>query len=128
MLELNTAQRRLFSASAHHLNPVVIIGKGGLTEAVISEINRALNKHELIKIKVMEDDRTKRSILLEQICQSLSCISISKIGKILVIYRHKPEVQDDTPPITVKRKPINHKNRTSMTKPLNTFVQKHKTR
>lgn len=116
MFELDTAQRRLLAASAHHLNPVVIIGKGGLTEAVISEIDRALTSHELIKIKAMEDDRTKRSILLEKICQSLSCTSISNIGKILVVYRRKPKVQDGDLSITVKREPINRKNRTATIK------------
>ncbi|MDT8364058.1 MAG: ribosome assembly RNA-binding protein YhbY [Nitrosomonas sp.] len=92
MPELNMARRRLLAASAHHLNPVVMIGKGGLTEAVMSEIDNALTRHELIKIKVMEDDRVKRLILLEQICQALDCAPISRIGKILVVYRRKPEI------------------------------------
>lgn len=128
MLELDTAQRRLLAANAHHLNPVVIIGKGGLTEAVISEIDRALTSHELIKIKAMEDDRAKRSILLEKICQSLSCTSISNIGKILVVYRRKPEVQDNDLSITVKREPINRKDRTATIKSPATSDQKPKNR
>lgn len=109
--ELDTAQRRLLAANAHHLNPVVIIGKGGLTEAVMGEINNALIKHELIKIKVAENDRTKRLVLLEQICQSLSCASITNIGKILVVYRRTPEVQNGSLPVAIKRKPVHRKKR-----------------
>jgi len=126
--ELDTAQRRLLAASAHHLNPVVIIGKGGLTEAVMSEINHALTKHELIKIKAAGDDRAKRLVLLEQICQSLGCTSITNIGKILVVYRRKPEVQDDNPLVAVKRKPVNRKKRTSLRQSPVTSVSKRKSK
>ncbi len=124
--ELDTAQRRLLTASAHHLNPVVIIGKGGLTEAVMSEIDYALNKHELIKIKATEDDRAKRRVLLEQICQSLGCASINNIGKILVVYRRKPEIQNNKPPVAVNRKPVNRKKRVSVTQSPVTSVRKRK--
>lgn len=124
--ELDTAQRRLLAASAHHLNPVVIIGKGGLTEAVMSEINHALTKHELIKIKAAGDDRAKRLILLEQICQSLSCTSITSIGKILVVYRCKPEVQSDNPLVAVKRKSVNRKKRISLRQSPLTSASKRK--
>lgn len=127
MLEvLDTAQRRLLTANAHHLNPVVIIGKGGLTEAVMSEIDHALIKHELIKIKATEDDRAKRGVLLEQICQALGCASINNIGKILVVYRRKPEIQDNKPPVTVKHKPINRKKRVFATQSPVTSVRKRK--
>lgn len=124
--ELDTTQRRLLAANAHHLNPVVIIGKGGLTEAVMGEINNALIKHELIKIKVAENDRTKRLELLEQICQSLSCASITNIGKILVVYRRTPEVQNDSLPVVIKRKPVNCKKIISAMQPPVTSVHKRK--
>lgn len=71
MLELDMTLRRQLTASAHHLNPVVTIGKDGLAESVISELDRSLLKHELIKIKVLEGDRDQRTSLLEQICLSL---------------------------------------------------------
>lgn len=96
MLELDREQRQLLAASAHHLNPVVMIGKDGLTAGVISELDRGLTKHELIKIKVLDDDRANRVSLLEQICQSLNAAPIKQIGKILIIYRPKPEETEET--------------------------------
>ena len=91
MLELDMALRRQLTASAHHLNPVVTIGKDGLAENVISELDRNLLKHELIKIKVLEGDRGQRTSLLEQICLSLNAAPIKQIGKILIIYRINPD-------------------------------------
>lgn len=91
MLELDMAQRRQLAASAHHLNPTVTIGKDGLTENVIGELDRSLLKHELIKIKVLDGDRDQRASLLEQICLSLNAAPVGQIGKILIIYRINPD-------------------------------------
>lgn len=95
MLELDMALRRQLVASAHHLNPVVTIGKDGLAENVISELDRSLLKHELIKVKVLDGDRDQRAHLLEQICLSLNAAPIKQIGKILIIY-HQPDKKSTT--------------------------------
>ena len=50
-------------ARAHHLNPVVMIGQQGLTESVIKETDAALTAHELIKVRVLGDDRAERSLV-----------------------------------------------------------------
>jgi len=91
MLELDMVQRRQLAASAHHLNPVVMIGKDGLTENVISELDRNLLKHELIKVKVLEGDQEQRTALMEQICLALNAAPVRHIGKILIIYRINPD-------------------------------------
>ena len=57
---LTPAQRKDHRAEAHHLNPVVMIGSDGLTDAVKKETDAALNAHGLIKIRVLSDDRTGR--------------------------------------------------------------------
>jgi len=88
---LNIAQRRLLSAQGHALNPVVLIGKAGLTQNVIEEIDRGLLSHELIKIKVQLDNRETRKAIYQEICQKLNAEPIQQIGKILIIYRPKPE-------------------------------------
>lgn len=106
MLELDMAQRRQLAASAHHLNPVVMIGKDGLTENVISELDRNLLKHELIKIKVLEGDQEQRTAFLEQICLALNAAPVRHIGKILIIYRFNPDkkIAATTTPAKTKAK------------------------
>ncbi|MCW5598732.1 MAG: ribosome assembly RNA-binding protein YhbY [Nitrosomonas sp.] len=96
MLKLNSTQRRLLLARAHHINPVVIIGKEGLSIGVIKELDRGLSSHELIKIKVLSGDRKARTLLLEEICQRLNAFPINHIGKILIIYRPEADTKEET--------------------------------
>lgn len=91
MLTLTIAQQRELKARAHTLNPVVMIGKTGLSASVIEELNRGLLSHELIKVKVQIDDRIARNALFEEICQQLDAAPVQHIGKIFIIYRPKPE-------------------------------------
>jgi RNA-binding protein len=60
-------QRKYLKAQAHALKPVVMIGSQGLSEAVIKEAERALAAHELIKIRVLGDDRDVREDYLASI-------------------------------------------------------------
>lgn len=87
MLNLTPGQRRFLRAQAHSLNPVVLIGDAGLTEAVMKEIERSLNSHELIKIKVASGDHEQREKMLAEICSTLEAAPAQHIGKTLVIYK-----------------------------------------
>ena len=103
MLTLTSKRRRELKALAHALNPVVIIGKIGLSDSIIIELERGLSSHELIKIKIQIDDREIRKELFEKICQQLDAAPVQQIGKILVIYRPKPDVTDKLPVIPNKK-------------------------
>ena len=71
-----------------------MIGNNGLTESVLKEIDVNLNAHELIKIKVMSDDRALRAQMLTDICSQSNAIAVHNIGKQLVVYRqsNKPKI------------------------------------
>jgi RNA-binding protein len=87
MLILSVTQRRDLKARAHPLHPVVIIGNAGLTPAVLDEIERSLKSHDLLKIRVMNDDRDAREAMLQEICATLHAGAVQHIGKTLVVYR-----------------------------------------
>jgi RNA-binding protein len=87
MLSLSVLQRRDLKARAHALNPVIIIGNAGLTPAVLDEIERSLKSHDLMKIRVMNDDREARAAMLQEICEQLKAGPVQHIGKILVVFR-----------------------------------------
>jgi putative YhbY family RNA-binding protein len=91
MKKLNPAERRDLRARAHHLQPVVMIGEAGLTPAVLHEINVALGSHELIKVRVLGDDRERRGRLGGEICAALDAAEIQSIGKMIVLYRPRPD-------------------------------------
>lgn len=91
MKELTPAERRALRAQAHHLNPVIMIGDAGLTPGVLREIDLALKSHELIKIRVLGEDRERRHDLVPEICAALEAAPVQEIGKMLVIFRPRPE-------------------------------------
>ena len=91
MKQINSADRRSLRARAHVLHPVVIVSSAGLADSVVAEIERCLKAHELIKIRVFSDDRLQRADLLAQICERTGASPVQHIGKILVVYRQKPE-------------------------------------
>jgi RNA-binding protein len=86
-IELTVKQRQYLKGLAHSLDPVVMIGDKGLTEAVIKEINVSLTAHELIKIRVFGDDRELRNNFITKICDVTESALVQHIGKLLVFYR-----------------------------------------
>lgn len=87
MRELTVGQRKHLKALAHTLKPVVMIGTHGLTEAVIREAGVALAAHELIKVRVLGDDREAREIWFKELCVALDAAPVQHIGKLLLLYK-----------------------------------------
>lgn len=90
MLALTPAERRDLRAKAHQLHPVVSVGQHGLTPAVLHEIDVNLLAHELIKVRVFDDDRDARAALLTRICAELEAAPVQHIGKVFVVWRPAP--------------------------------------
>jgi putative YhbY family RNA-binding protein len=88
---LSPAERGALRARAHRLHPVVLIGDGGLTDAVLLEIDRNLAAHGLIKIRVADAGRDDRNRILELVCEKLEAAPVQHIGRILVVFRPRPE-------------------------------------
>ncbi|MDR2625527.1 MAG: YhbY family RNA-binding protein, partial [Zoogloeaceae bacterium] len=78
-------------ARAHALGPVVAIAKQGLSAPVLKEIDASLTAHELVKIRVFNDDRAVRENFMAEICEKLEAAPVQHIGKLLVIWRPRPE-------------------------------------
>ncbi len=91
MPALTPARRSELRAQAHGLSPVVMIGDKGLTDAVVAEVGRALEAHELVKVKAATDDRAARAAWLAQLCERLGADPVQQIGKVLVLWRENPE-------------------------------------
>ena len=87
-MTLTTAQKKQYRAIAHSLNPVIIVGDKGLTEALLQELNRALDDHELIKVKVASNDRDDRANAIENLCKQTNATLVQSIGKMAIILRN----------------------------------------
>ncbi len=91
MLKLTPVERSALRSEAHALDPVVMIGDGGLTPGVLKEIDASLDAHGLIKVRVLGDDRDARIGYYDTICDKLDAAPVQHIGKLLVIYRPKKD-------------------------------------
>jgi len=89
-LTLSAAERRALRADAHHLDPVVLVGGDGLTDAVVREVDAALNAHGLIKVRVFADRREDREASFELLTARLNAAPVQHIGKLLVLWRPMP--------------------------------------
>ena len=94
-LTLTTTERRALRADAHHLDPVVLVGGDGLTEAVFKEADAALNSHGLIKVRVFSDSRDSREAFLAELTTRLGAAAVQHIGKLLVLWRPIPPKEKD---------------------------------
>ncbi|NNG81308.1 ribosome assembly RNA-binding protein YhbY [Acinetobacter sp. ANC 5378] len=87
MAALSIQERKRLRQIGHALNPVVMLGGQGLTENVIEETNRALNDHELIKVKIAGEDREVRVAAINEIAQVTGAEIVQTIGKIALLYK-----------------------------------------
>jgi RNA-binding protein len=86
-LNLTGKQKKFLRGLAHHKDPVVAIGTGGLTDPVLNEIRSALAHHELLKIKLPAGNKQQRTALLAKICAETLAEPVQIIGRVGVIYR-----------------------------------------
>lgn len=90
-VELTAKDRARLKARAHALEPNVSVGNAGLTKAVVAEAERALAKHELVKVKVQVDDRDLRKQIGDEIGAATGAAVVHRVGKIVILFRPKPD-------------------------------------
>ncbi len=89
-MKLDGYQRRKLRSLAHHLKPVVQVGKGGLSPAVVAAIDDALEAHELIKVRLVGDKSEKREAV-SALEDELGCKEVGLVGHVATLYREHPE-------------------------------------
>ena len=94
MIELTSKQRKNLEKLAHDLQPVVIVGGAGVTDGVISMVDKSLAAHELIKVKFNEYKDEKQE-LTQQICEKTDATLVRIIGNIAILFREKEEKDDN---------------------------------
>lgn len=96
-LTMNAKERQRLKGEAHKLNPVVLLGAEGLSEAVVKEVERALAAHGLIKVRVPGDDRAELERIFATLADRLSAARVQVIGKVLVLFRPLPDTEAAEP-------------------------------
>jgi RNA-binding protein len=90
MENLKGWQKQFLRSEAHHLKPLVYIGKQGITPGLITAINTALDDHELIKVKFVDLKDEKKDIT-KKILEEVDCIMPGNIGNTLILYRENTD-------------------------------------
>lgn len=88
---LDAKTKRRLRQIAHHLDPVVNIGDHGMSEGLIAETARALNDHELIKVRVNAATREDRRALGTELATACNATVVQRIGKIVLLFLPNPE-------------------------------------
>ncbi len=90
MDELSGAQRKHLRGLAHHVKPVVHVGKNGVTDPVLHEVEEALDNHELIKVKLVDPQGRKKELAAELATRSAGT-AVGLVGNIVTLYRQHPD-------------------------------------
>ena len=84
-MPLSIAEKKRFRRIGHELSPVILTGGSGITEGVLAETDRALEDHELIKVRVNGEDREERSAAIQLIAAQTKSQIVQIIGKIVLL-------------------------------------------
>ena len=86
-MPLTNERKKELRSIGHALKPVVTVASAGLSESVLAEISRALDDHELIKVKIAVGDRTLKQQVIATLCEKSQAELIQTIGNIALILR-----------------------------------------
>lgn len=91
--DLKSNQRKYLRSIAHKLKPVVQVGQKGITETVVKAVAEALEHHELIKIKFIEDKdkASKQAMLTTLLERSPGIHHVGMIGHTVILYKENPD-------------------------------------
>ena len=91
-MALTPNQRKHLRRLGHALQPVVLIGQQGLTEAVVREMDLALDAHELLKVRARVGERKLREDILAELAARTGSDLVQAIGNVGLYYRKNKEI------------------------------------
>ncbi|MEZ5529792.1 MAG: ribosome assembly RNA-binding protein YhbY [Porticoccaceae bacterium] len=86
-MTLSNEDKKHLRRLGHNLNPVVTVAGNGLSDSVMAEIERALNDHELIKVKLAVGGKEAKQMVIEEIAAKTGAMVVQTIGHIVLLLR-----------------------------------------
>jgi RNA-binding protein len=86
---------RHLRALGHELDPVLAVGKNGVTDELAKEAGHALDRHELIKVRVMQEAPLDRHQAAEELAERTGAVLAQVLGRTFLLYRRnakKPKI------------------------------------
>ncbi|HRQ35933.1 MAG: ribosome assembly RNA-binding protein YhbY [Chiayiivirga sp.] len=88
---LTSNQKRYLRGLAHPLKPVILVGAKGVTEALLAELDLALDHHELVKVRIAAEDRDARDAGIAILIERSGAQLVQRVGNIACLFRRNPE-------------------------------------
>lgn len=88
---LTGKQKRFLRSQAHHLTPVTQVGKAGVSDNMIDQLNLALEAHELIKVSILQNCEDDKHEVAKQLAEGTGAELVQLIGKQVVLYKESAE-------------------------------------
>ena len=89
-MNLTPKDKRKLKSLAHHLKPVIQVGQKGITDSILSAIDKTLQDHELIKIKFVDFKEDRRNITIK-IAETTKSELITIIGNTSILFRQNTD-------------------------------------
>lgn len=88
--ELTGAQARYLRGLGHHLEPIIHLGKDGITPALIKAIKEALLAHELVKVRLLQEAPIDRKEAGPELAKEAACSLAQILGRTVLLYKRHP--------------------------------------
>lgn len=86
-MTLSNEQKKHFRSIGHTLKPTVTVAGKGLSEGVMAELERALEDHELVKVKLALEEKSDRNAITDSLCAATGATLVQSVGKMALIFR-----------------------------------------
>ena len=86
---LTPKNRAKLKSLANGLNPSVLFGKGEVDDGVVQSVSNALEAHELIKVRILQNSGVEKYDLAEEIAKRTHSEVVSIIGRVITLYRRR---------------------------------------
>lgn len=93
--QITASQKRLLRGLAHPLKPVIQVGGKGVSDTLLAELELALERHELLKVKLAAEDRDTRDAWIAEMVERSRATLIQRVGHTATLYRassDKPQI------------------------------------
>lgn len=89
-MALDGRQRKRLRGMAHALEPIVHVGKSGVTDELVAQLDRALDAHELVKVRFLEG-KEEKSELTAELCARTGAVTAGAVGHVAILFRPHPD-------------------------------------
>lgn len=89
---ISNKEARHLRSLGHHLTPLVMLGREGVTDTVLASLDILLTKRELLKVKIQNNCPLDRKKAAEKLSAATGAAVAQVIGKMILLYRHNPDL------------------------------------